>query len=125
MALPFCKGNLFGCGQLCHTQNRRALSVFDQSCLPADSSLALFSQSPDGLCHSVPQAVLPVASAAGHGLPLPSAVALDMHMAGAYMLPVPSWSQASSEQLYCHSMRPFVVVPGRTAMHLPLALHQV
>ena len=125
VALPFCKGNLFGCGQLCHTQNRRALSVFDQSCLLADCSLALFGQSPDGLRHLVPQVVLPVVFTVGHGLLLPSAVTLDMHTAGAYMLPVPSWAQALSEQLYCRSTHPFVMVPGHTAMHLPLALQQV
>ena len=71
VVFPFCEGNLFGCGQLCHTQNRRAPSVFDQSCLLADCSLALFGQSPDGSRRSVQQAVSPVAFAAGHGPPLP------------------------------------------------------
>ena len=124
MILPFCEGNLFGCGQLCHTQNRRAPSVFDQSCLPVDFSLALSSQFPDGSRHSVPQAASPVAFAAGHGPSLPSAVVLDRHTAGACMLPVPSRAQASSEQSYCCSTRPFVTVPDRTVMHLLLAQQQ-
>ena len=125
VVLPFCKGNLFGCGQLCHTQNRRAPSVFDQSCLPADCSLALFGQSPDGSRRSVQQAVSPVVFAAGHGPPLPLAIALDMRMAGACMLPMPSRARALSEQLYCRLTHPFVMVPARTTMHLPLALQQV
>ena len=122
--LPSCEGNLFGCGQSCHTQNKCALSVFDQSCLPVDCSLAWSSQFLDGSHRLVPQVVSPVAFMAGHGPPLPSAIVLDRRTAGACMLPVPERARASSEQLHCHSTHPFVAVPDHIATCPPLALRQ-
>ena len=123
--LRFCKGNLFGCGQLFHTQNRCALSASDQLCLPVDYSLALSSQFTNDVCHSVPQMALPVVLVAGHGPPLPSAIVLDQHTARACMLPMSFWARALSEQLYCCSTCLFIALPNRSMTHLLLALQQV
>ena len=125
MVLSFYTGNLFGCGQLCHTQNRRALPVSDQLCLMADCFLALFGQFPDNSCCSVPQTASPVAFVVGHGPPQPLAIVLGGHTAQGCMLPMPSQVQALSEQLYCCLTRPVITLPNHSAMCLLFALQQI
>ena len=79
----FFQGNLPECGQACHTQNRRVLSISDQSYLPADCLLALVSQLQSSSCHSASQVVSLVMYAAGLGLPLPLAIVPEQDTAGA------------------------------------------
>ena len=113
-----CQGNLPGCGQLCHIQNRCAPSVSDQLCLLANCLLALFNHSPNNSHHLVPQMISPVAFTVGHSPPLPLAIVLDLCTAGLCMFPMPSRALASSEQLYCCSTHPLVMLPNRSATHL-------
>ena len=125
VVLPFYMGNLFGCGQLCHTQNRCALPVSDQLCLLADCFLALFDQVPNDSHHLVATDGL---ACDVHGGPWSTAALGHCpwgHTAEGCMLPVPSWAQASSEWLYCCLTCPVIMLPNHSVTRLLFALQQI